>query len=469
MNANTQFTAISRPNPKELDYEITEIEGEIPKELHGALYRNGPNQNVLPKEGEQAMAFFEGDGMVRRVSFSEGKAHFQSAHVHSPSFRLEAEKGVYCMGGSNLAPNETLDEPMERVLANTNIVAHAGKLLAMAENSRPYALNMESLATEGEWDFNGDLIGPWTTAHPKLDAKTGQMVLHGYSTQSPYLQFYVIENDGKVSVAEPVDAPWPSLFHDLAITENFAAIPLGSAVYNPTIAEGNTKQVWDCLELDPSLNMRFGLRRREANAETLWCETPTPGNIFHVGNAYEKSNKIILDACTFKTPNVLQQVPTLRKTGLANVFNANLYLYEINPTTGETIETQLSDIPIEFPRIDDRFVGYENRYVFATTGDGGSDASGSLRRVSRFDFHTNEFNHADSVDGRWTSEPVFVPRSDDAEEGCGYILAYIFDANRDATGVEIRDAENVDQAPLATLWLNHRMPFDFHGNWVAAA
>ena len=49
-----QFVKHLSPNRAESDYEITEVEGEIPRELFGTLFRNGPSQNQLPPEG----AFF---------------------------------------------------------------------------------------------------------------------------------------------------------------------------------------------------------------------------------------------------------------------------------------------------------------------------------------------------------------------------------------------------------------------------
>ena len=49
------FAEVLRPNNVEADSAITRIEGEIPRELNGTLYRNGPNQNVLPKSGPGGM------------------------------------------------------------------------------------------------------------------------------------------------------------------------------------------------------------------------------------------------------------------------------------------------------------------------------------------------------------------------------------------------------------------------------
>ena len=43
------FVNAWRPNPVGANAPIEQIEGEIPRELNGTLYRNGPNQKILPK------------------------------------------------------------------------------------------------------------------------------------------------------------------------------------------------------------------------------------------------------------------------------------------------------------------------------------------------------------------------------------------------------------------------------------
>ena len=70
--------------------------------------------------------------------------------------------------------------------------------------------------------------------------------------------------------------------------------------------------------------------------------------------------------------------------------------------------------------------------------------------------------------GRAVSEPIFVPKSESAAEGEGYVLAYVFDANRRASDLVILDAQNISAGPLANAYLDHRVPFGFHGNWRQA-
>ena len=55
--------------------------------------------------------------------------------------------------------------------------------------------------------------------------------------------------------------------------------------------------------------------------------------------------------------------------------------------------------------------------------------------------------------------------SKDAAEGEGFLLAHVYDANRGASHLAIMDAQNVAAGPLAKAYLDHRIPYGFHGNW----
>jgi carotenoid cleavage dioxygenase len=63
-------------------------------------------------------------------------------------------------------------------------------------------------------------------------------------------------------------------------------------------------------------------------------------------------------------------------------------------------------------------------------------------------------------------EPVFVPRTADAAEDDGYVMAYVYDAHRDRSDVVIWSAQDFSAQPLATIELPVRVPFGFHGDWV---
>ena len=64
-------------------------------------------------------------------------------------------------------------------VANTNIVWHAGRLLALEEGHNPFELDPVTLGSRGYRDYAGAALR--FTAHPKLDPETGEMVFFGYS------------------------------------------------------------------------------------------------------------------------------------------------------------------------------------------------------------------------------------------------------------------------------------------------
>ena len=67
------------------------------------------------------------------------------------------------------------------------------------------------------------------------------------------------------------------------------------------------------------------------------------------------------------------------------------------------------------------------------------------------------------------SEPVFVPRSEDAAEGDGWLLATVWRAAENRSDVAVFDTAGLKNGPVATIRLPHRVPAGFHGNWVANA
>lgn len=453
------------PSEREESYEITEIEGEIPREIHGTLYRNGPSQRQLPPQGYEALHLFDGDALVHAYRFEDGKAHYTGKFVENESYLVEQEEGRFCMGTFGIGAENPTDKVFIREQPNTNVIHHGGKLMALVENAWPFQIDERTLAPIGKTDFGVDQLGMSVTAHPKIDGRTGQMIIHGYQPFEPYVQLYIVEPDGKASLAEPLDMPYSSMMHDIAVTENYVIVLLCPVVIDGEPIVAGEKMFGECLSYQPERGMKFGVRRREPGAEIQWFDAPTPGFIFHPGNAYEEDGKIFMDACTYLDPRaLLRTLGSWRSGQFSGDWFANPFLYEMDLTTGECKETQLSAGAAEFPRLDDRYIGYKNRYGFALVGDGNDSSSAWLNTV-RYDRQggPNQVHHWD--DGQFASEPVFVARSADSPEGDGFIVCTVFDAPSDSSFVAVLDAQNIADAPLAKAHLKHRIPQGFHGNF----
>jgi len=61
---------------------------------------------------------------------------------------------------------------------------------------------------------------------------------------------------------------------------------------------------------------------------------------------------------------------------------------------------------------------------------------------------------------------LFVPRSDDAPEGDGYLMSSIYHADEGVSDLLILDAQQIEAEPVAVIRTRQRVPFGFHGTWV---
>jgi len=65
-------------------------------------------------------------------------------------------------------------------------------------------------------------------------------------------------------------------------------------------------------------------------------------------------------------------------------------------------------------------------------------------------------------------EPVFAPRSADAPEGDGWVIAVVYRGGEDRSDLAVFDAGAIEKGPIGVAKLPRRIPFGFHGNWRPA-
>jgi len=125
--ANPYFAPVNT----EADAGHLQITGEMPKELTGTLYRNGPNPQFAPRGPHH---WFGGDGMIHAFHIENGNVSYRNRWVRTPKWTLENEEGEALFGTFG---NPMFTDPkvmnVNSTLANTNIVWHGGKLLALEE------------------------------------------------------------------------------------------------------------------------------------------------------------------------------------------------------------------------------------------------------------------------------------------------------------------------------------------------
>ena len=144
--------------------------------------------------------------MVHGVRIKDGKAlWYRNRYIRS--LDLESK------GGPKAAPGPRRGR---RDLVNTNVIQHAGRVLALSESSFPYELTGH-LDTVGAFDFDGRLTTAMT-AHPKICPTTGELHFFGYGYTAPFLTYHMADRLGRLVHTEIVEVPGATMMHDFAIT-----------------------------------------------------------------------------------------------------------------------------------------------------------------------------------------------------------------------------------------------------------
>ena len=74
------------PLQMECDVNDLVIEGEIPRELNGSFYRNGPNPQYAPRGHYH---WFGGDGMVHAFHIEDGRVAYRNRWVRTIKWQKE--------------------------------------------------------------------------------------------------------------------------------------------------------------------------------------------------------------------------------------------------------------------------------------------------------------------------------------------------------------------------------------------
>ncbi len=76
---------------------IKPIKGNIPKELSGCFYRNGPGR--LERNGSRVHHPFDGDGMITAIRFQNGEASLSNRFVRTKGWQEEEKAGKFIYRG----------------------------------------------------------------------------------------------------------------------------------------------------------------------------------------------------------------------------------------------------------------------------------------------------------------------------------------------------------------------------------
>jgi len=348
--------------------------------------RNGGNPVTDEVLGREAH-FFDGDGMLAGVSFTR-KTHAEGSvqpefvnqyiltdlllsTLSTPSLRrpitpsiatlvnpltswvrllLGTLRTIFLVLLSRLPGSE--QAVMKISVANTSILYHDGRALATCESGPPLRVTLPSLETVGWYNGKkaegepgiedpGEVLGgrgifasmkEWTTAHPRVDPNTNELLLFSSMFFAPFVHYSIIPATQHTLVEKQpprlLNVPVPGIgsakmMHDFGVSQYHTVImdlplsldPFQKIFQNkPTISYDLTK---------PS---RFGVFPRRDPSSVRWFET-SACCIFHTANTWDvldnsgNLNAVDMLACrmtsatiVFSAGNVAAPQPTSRTT-----------------------------------------------------------------------------------------------------------------------------------------------------------
>jgi carotenoid cleavage dioxygenase-like enzyme len=521
--------------------------GSIPDELAGGEYvRNGGNPVTNEDLGRDAH-WFDGDGMLSGVAFRRmedgsiqpefvNKYILTDAYLSSvttPSLRqpilpsiatlvnpasslitiiLRIFRTLLLVLISNFPVSQHAIKKLS--VANTGILFHDGRALATCESGPPMRVSLPGLETVGWFDgrkaegepageamaegrFGGEgMLGfmkEWTTAHPRVDPQTHELILFHSTFVAPFVNYSVISSTQDTSLSSPprrlVNAAVPGIksakmMHDFGVSLTHTVIMDLPLSLDPRNLAWNRPVV--CY--DPSSMSRFGVFPRWQPEAIRYFHT-APCCIFHTANCWDEA---VMNPLTQVPMTIAVNMLACRLTSAALVFSAGdiaapmqnstslpypaeeeqcrLYYYRFSLTGPENIITHqfaLSSIPFEFPSLRDSVSMIAARYIYGCSVSDSTfgaalgravkidslvkiDATALIARAKKsapapvigcVDTRSvsEVLSSKDANDpikifklpsGFYAQESRFVPRRNGVSEDDGWVLSYVFDESQ---------------------------------------
>ena len=475
--ATMEFSHLNRPIGIEWVARNLQVEGRIPDEIQGAFFRAVPDPAHPPLFADDSS--LSGDGMISCFRFENGAVDHEIRYLRTPRFEAE-RKARRALFGRYRNPFTDLPEvrDVDRAVANTTPVWHAGRLYMTKEDARAYEVNPHTLETIGPWNYGGKLRSPTMTAHPRVDPATGEMFMFGYEAGglcTEDVAYFIADRDGNLKSEQWFKAPYCSLMHDFGLTENYAVFPVF-----PTKSDlSRLKSGGVHWTHDQQCESWVGIMPRYGSVEQMrWFKGPKGIFAFHYVNAFEKDGLVHIDVCLGDT----QPFPFIREaSGIHRDprdirFSTERWSFDLG-RPGDSYASRPLCPPGDLPRVRDADQGrpYSHFWMPSMDPNGGPPVIGGpvgaqFNALLRIEPETGRVSGAGFGPATSVNEPVHVPSGKPGHDGW---LILVVDREHDAlhssSELLVLDATNIGAPPLARVQLPVALHPQIHGCWVPAS
>ena len=457
--------AIAAPAPEFAATSLPVLAGQLPADLRGTLYRNGPAR--LERGGTRVGHWFDGDGAVLRVQFDGDTAMTTYRYVQSAGYVAESEAGRWLYSGyGSLAPGPFWQrwQAQMKNAANTSVLALPDRLLALWEGGLPHRLDLETLETLGLDDLTALKPSDTFTAHPKRHPRTGKIFSFGtIPGGNATLKLYRLSAAGVVEKTGTIPLSGIPLIHDFVLADRYLVFCVSPVRLSPLPALFGLQSFSDALQWQPQQGTQIIVVDADT-LEPIALGDADPWYQWHFGHSYlDFDGSVVFDVVRypdFATNRQLKEVASGRVTTLAD---GQLWQYRIDPKTGNILEQQcLIDRHCEFPAAigqDETAITYLNVHRTALSPVG--DLFGA---IARFDPKTG-LTVADAGDGCYPSEPIPVENAANPQQP--WVLTVVYDGHHHRSEVWVYEGHDLEKGPICRLELPSVVPPSFHGTWMS--
>ncbi|CAD5966188.1 Apocarotenoid-15,15'-oxygenase [Planktothrix tepida] len=442
--------------------------GKLPSGLRGSLYRNGPGR--LERGGRQVGHWFDGDGAILAVHFTDEGATGVYRYVKTAGYQEEEQANRLMYGGYGMTPCGNLWERFTKPLknaANTSVLALPDKLLALWEGGQPHGLDLQTLETWGLDNLSELTDNMPYSAHPKIDPKTGDIFNFGQVLAgTPQLMLYRSDRTGKIRQHNKIPLDGICLIHDFVLAGEYLifVIPPLRLQFLPVLLQikpFSEAFIWQPQKTPTQILIidRHTLKLVNRIETEPWFQ-------WHFSNGYvEADGNIIVDFVRyqdFQTNQYLKEVATGNTHTLST---STLWRMVLQPQTGKLLHLEeILDRHCEFPTVSPQEVGKKAHYTYLSIHKPGVNRAVEIfNSIGRFNHQTQTLQEANLGKNCYPMEPLFVQDRDNPQQG--WVLTVVYDGDQNSSEVWVFDAEHLDAEPLCRLGLPSIVPNGFHGTW----
>lgn len=466
----------------EYDYVLTDESGVLPPELRGTLYRNGMGR--WESGGSPVGHIFDGDGMLSVFVFDGQRVRFRNRYVRTTHYLRgqltggPAGRGTGTLRGDGGFRANAFRWPLSNQ-ANTNVVWHAGELLALWERGKPHAIDPDTLETKGIHDFARRLRGFGSfSAHPKIDARTGELFNFGTTfLPFPGIAAYRVDPGGALHTLARWRTPVPRLNHDVGLTGRylvFVVPPMTVSAVGMLPVFLGLRPLGSALGFRPEIGTEIVLVPRDGGHPT---HLHTDALLhFHFTNCYDDGTDTVIELVRYTADfDILWDhfQDKFRTAPGQPAFGGPLTRLRVT-RTGRVTREDLTDRISEFPQIDARMTGHRHRYSYSVdvahhrtiTGGSGQDAGHEAvpSGITVLDHERGAESTYEVPNYGSVCEAVFAPRSPGAPEGDGWLLTVEYLRDEHRSRLLVLDARYPDRGPVYVGGLRHHLPMGLHGS-----